>query len=158
MLIKWYNLQIEPGLGLSEMFYSWSITAISIGQFVGALLAGFFVKVLPYWPVTFGALLLHTTGYLLYALATEGWMIILARLLSGAFIGAEFTLAPAYFSESYDEYLTALKELGEKETRKFKAKDILNAAHAISMAIGTAIGTGELCMKYIQLHANTHIV
>ena len=135
--------QIEPGLGLSEFFYSWSITAISIGQFTGALLAGVLVKVLSYWPVTFGALLAHTIGYLLYAFATEGWMMMFARLLSGAYVGAEFTLAPAYFSESHDEYLTALKELGEKEAKKFKAKDILNAAHSIVMAIGTALGTGK---------------
>ena len=71
-------------------------------------------------------------------------MMILARLMSGAFFGAEYTLAPAYFSESYDEYLAVLKELGEKEKRRVKTKDVLNAAHAISMTVGTAVGTGEL--------------
>ena len=135
---------MEPGLGLSESFYSWSITAINIGKLVGALLSGFLVKILPFWPVTFGALFLHTTGYLLYALATEGWMMIIARLMTGAFLGAEFTLAPAYFGKTYDKYLTALKDLGEKENSRFKAKDTLNAVHAISLAIGTAIGIGKL--------------
>ncbi len=142
-----YCVQIEPGLGLSESLYSWSITTINIGACVGALFAGFILKVLPYWLVTFGALLLHTVGYLLYALATNGWMMMLSCFMTGAFVGAEFTFSPAYFSESYDEYISALTEAGMKANKRFKAKDVLNAAHGVSMAIGTAIGTGEASLQ-----------
>ena len=72
-------------------------------------------------------------------------MMILARLMSGVFFGVELTLAPAYFSESYEEYLTVLKEEGKEESiKRFKIKDILNAAHSITMAFGTAFGTGEI--------------
>lgn len=70
-------------------------------------------------------------------------MIIFSRLLHGAFVGAEFTLAPAYFGESYSEYVTVSKELGKEEGKGVKAKDVLNAAHSISMALGTAVGTGK---------------
>lgn len=70
-------------------------------------------------------------------------MIIISRFLCGAFVGAEFTLAPAYFGQSYSEYVAASKQLGKKQENRVKAKDVLNAAHSISMALGTAVGTGK---------------
>ena len=34
------RLQIEPGLGLSELWYSWIISIASIGELLGAIVSG----------------------------------------------------------------------------------------------------------------------
>lgn len=153
VLQKWLHfVQVESGLGMSESFYSWGITAVNLGQFAGALLAGVLARFLPYTLLILSALLLHTGSYLMYASTSEPQVLILSRLMAGIFEGMEMTLAPAYFSASYNnEYLKALKQLGIEEDKWTKLKDVLYTFHAIAMVIGTALGTGKVAFLQSEI-------
>ena len=105
--------QIEPGLGESEAFYSLVVMVFNFGGLVGALSAGFLIKFLPYWYLLFASLLLHTFGYILYAVSTQGWLIVISKLLSGVFVGMEMTIILAYFAQKSVIYQASSK--GDKE-------------------------------------------
>ena len=135
-------MQLEPGLGESEAFYSWVITVFNIGAIVGALSGGLLLKFLPYWHMLLTSLFLHTLGYVLYAVATTGWLIMFSKLLSGVFIGAEMTLALAYFGESNANYREAIKELGKDEKKAIRVKHQLFALHSVGVNVGYIFGPG----------------
>ena len=75
--------QFWPGLGASETVYAWAITAFGIGELAPTPLIGYLVDKLPYTSFLLIANVFNITGGVLYALAEEGWMVILARLLFG---------------------------------------------------------------------------
>jgi len=142
--------QIEHGLGLSETFYAWTIAAFSIGEFVGALSAGILTNIIPFWHNVLISILAHTFGYLLYALATEGWMMIISRLLTGIFVGMQSVTAFTYFGVSYEKYLQALGEGRKEEERKtIRVKDTLFALFALSSNMGHLIGPGWYIICFI---------
>ena len=62
-------------------------------------------------------------GYLMYALTTERWMLMLSKLLSGGFLGVILTQLPTYFSHANDVYIAALKDFG-KDVKNTQVKDI----------------------------------
>lgn len=139
--------QIEPGLGESEAFYSLVVMVFNFGGLVGALSAGFLIKFLPYWHLLFSGLLLHTFGYILYAVSTQGWLIVISKLLSGVFIGMEMTIVLAYFAEKsviYQANLKATKKDNEKKSPELRGK--LFALNNIAVNIGYLLGPG----KYIE--------
>ena len=133
---------MEPGLGESEAFYSWVITVFNVGAILGSLSGGLLLKWVPYWHLLLGSLVLHTLGYILYAVASSGWLIMLSKLLSGIFIGAEMTLALAYFGESNSSYKTAIKELGKEDGKATRMKHQLFALHSVGINIGYVFGPG----------------
>ena len=135
-------LQVEPGLGESEAFYSWVITVFNVGAILGSLSGGLLLKWVPYWHLLLGSLVFHTLGYILYAVASTGWLIMLSKLLSGIFIGAEMTLALAYFGESNSSYKTAIKELGKEDGKATRVKHQLFALHSVGINIGYVFGPG----------------
>ena len=132
-------LQIAPGLGQSETFYSWVLTIFNIGVVLGALLAGGLVKLFPYWHVVFFSLLMHSLSYIIYAVSMEIWLIAASKLISGIYIGIIYTISYSYIGESYDNYRTALKQLGKEEGR---IKDMLFGLHAVSLSGGYILGPG----------------
>ena len=137
-------LQIEAGLGLSEDFYHVAISAFSIGELLGAMTASIFSSRIPLWYNTMAALLCHITGFVVYATATSGWMIILARLLSGIFIALQTVVSLTYFGVSYQHYLEVLEpeERTKEEGKATRVKDTLFALYAFSANIGNLIGPG----------------
>lgn len=136
--------QLEPGLGLTEQFYSASIALFYTGEFIGAIIAGFLIQIVPYWYVTLASLLIYTVSYVMYALTTMGWLLILSRLLSGGFIGVIVTVAPTYFGHTNEMYVMALKELGKcVKDSNVRVKDSLFALHSLGLGCGFLIGTGE---------------
>ena len=138
-------LQYEPGFGLSEMMYAFAFTVLNIGELIGALSTGMLAQFVSYGYISFAGLMIHILSYVLYALSTQGWMLIVSRLFSGIVIGSSFALAPSYFSETHELYLAQLKQLGEEpeQKKKVQIKDVLYAFHALSMAGGFLLGMGE---------------
>ena len=133
--------QISPGLGQSELFYSWVIAIFNIGALFGAVGTGFLIKYIPYWHLILAILASHTVGYVLYAISYEGWVIMVSKFLSGIFIGGEMTLALSYFAESSTEYRMIWKQMGEKcEAGMVRRK--LFAWHNIGVGIGYILGPG----------------
>ena len=136
--------QIEPGLGESEGFYSLVVMVFNFGGLVGALSAGFLIKFLPYWHLLLSGLILHTFGYILYAVSTQGWLVVVSKLFSGVFIGMEMTIALAYFAEKSIIYQAALKEKErdheKKPTPELRGK--LFALNNVAVNIGYLLGPG----------------
>ena len=150
------DLQIEPGLGESEAFYSWVITIFNVGAIIGSLMGGLLLKWVPYWHLVLSSLTLHTVGYILYAVADSGWLVMFSKLLSGVFIGAEMTLALAYFGESNQAYRAAVKGLGEKkEGGACRVKHTLFALHSVGVNVGYVFGPGTLSLSHFSL-TSTH--
>ena len=147
--MQWYFIQIEAGLGLSERFYHVAISALRIGQLLGAMMASIVSGRIPLWYSTMATLLCQIVGFVVYAMATSGWMIIVARLLSGMFIGIQVVLSLAYFGVSYLRYLEVLEpeERTKEEGKTTRVKDILFALFAVSENVGNLIGPG-LSMIY----------
>ena len=98
-----------PGLGLSELFYSWTVCVYSIGEILGASVAGYVTKYIPYRYTILLAALTLAVGLLLYALTVQGWMIIVARLLLGVHTGFDLVIVTAYLGETAIE-VTAKRE------------------------------------------------
>ena len=154
----WSFIQIEAGLGLSESFYHVAISAFSVGQLLGAMTASIIFSRMPLWYNTMAALLCHITGFVVYAMATSGWMMIVARILSGMFIGLEVVLSLAYFGVSYLHYLEVLgpEERTKEEGKTTRVKDTLFALYAVSENMGNLIGPGlsNACPWYIEQFHN----
>ena len=134
---------------MSERFYHVAISALSIGQLLGAMMASIVSDRIPLWYSTMATLLCHIVGFVVYAMATSGWMIIVARLLSGMFIGIQVVLSLAYFGVSYLRYLEVLEpeERTKEEGKTTRVKDTLFALYAVSENVGNLIGPG-LSMIY----------
>ena len=142
-----FNLQIQHGLGKSEFFYSWTITTYSIGEVVFAPIAGYATVWIPYWYILMAGVLSHTFGYLLYSLSTSGWMILLSRLLTGAFAGVIETLAYSYISERESDYEAAHAKVSEANNVKVKPmriKEYMYAFLTVSITLSYLIGPGNL--------------
>ena len=101
------------------------------------------------------SLILHTLGYVLYATATSGWVVMLSKLMSGTFNGTQMTLSLAYISQSIAVYDEALKQLVEEDDKKAaRIKHRLFAFLSFAYSFGALLGTGmyiELCvMSYLK--------
>ena len=125
----------------------------NVGAIIGSLTGGLLLKWVPYWHLVLSSLFLHTLGYILYAVADSGWLVMLSKLLSGVFIGAEMTLALAYFGESNETYREAVRGLGKKkkEGQAPRVKHTLFALHSVGVNIGYVFGPG----KYVVV---THFI
>ena len=115
------------GLGESDFFYSLTSMFRGIGLLVGSFVAG----VLPgFVPFRFRMMLYSAiclVGYLLYANATKGWMILGAQFFGlGISLGLFFVFVIGYLCKTSmlieeSEQLTP-KELEETETCRVKSK------------------------------------
>ena len=94
------ELSIKPGLGESEEIYAWAVTMYSIGELIGALLAGSIKRVLPYRLCFLLGTLLCPLGYAVYSSAVAGWMVVLARLIIGMNCGLILSLITTYIGET----------------------------------------------------------
>ncbi len=145
-------MQITPGLGQSEVFYSSVLMLFHGGATFGALLAALLVRVTPYWYLLLFSLTIHTLSYVMYGMAASSWIIAVSKFLSGLFIGMEKTVTFAYFGESYSDYLGALEELGREESKRTRMKDRLFALHSIGVNIGFLIGPGLSAVNTASLY------
>jgi len=137
-------LQIEPGLGLSESFYHSAVSALSIGEFLGAVIGGITTGRVPFWYSAMGALLCHIAGFIMYAMSVSGWMIIVARILSGTYVGLQVVVSLTYFGMSYQHYLEVLGSDDRKheEAKTTRVKDILFGLYVVAANFGALFGPG----------------
>ena len=150
-------MQVEAGLGLSESFYHYAISSFSIGEFLGAVIAGITTGRVPFWYSAMGALLCHIVGFTLYATSVSGWMIIMARVLSGTFVGLQSVISFTYFGVSYQYYLELLGPEGRRreEAKTTQVKDLLFAFYAVAANLATLFGPG-LAVNYLMWAYNSY--
>ena len=135
---------IEPGLEQSETFYSITYVVLFAGYSVAAVSVGLLFNHIPTWHLLFASTLCHTIAYLIYALAINGWMMIVARALAGLQLGAVTSLAFSYWSFSFVKYTENLKILGTFDEKKAqKAKGYLFSTSTF-VNTGYALGLGKV--------------
>ena len=139
-----YYRSSHAGLGLPETFYHWTIAAYSIGEVLGAILAGYIASKIPFWYSTMLALLIDISAFVFYATAINGWMMITSQVLSGMFSSLANVLAFSYVGVSYPLYLEALgKEERVREEQKItKVKDRLFSFYGVAANVGFLFGPG----------------
>ena len=135
---------IEPGLQQSESFYSLTYSVYFMGHTTAAITSGLIFNLVPTWHLFLVTILFHTVGYLLYALCTNAWMMLVARGLAGIALGLGTSGSFAYFGVSCDKYAENLKILGKFEEKKAaRVKGFVFGTVNVANAIGFLIGGGE---------------
>ncbi len=111
---------------------------------IGGLVSGFLVETIPYWYLWVIALTTHTLGYIIYSLASQGWLIMISRLLAGYFLGAVITLSFSYFASSSAKYVERQSELGikTKENSKERLKNYSFTVLMFGYSTGFILGPG----------------
>ncbi len=136
--------------------YSLLVTILSCGEVVGGLMSGFFTKCIPHWYQFMFAISLHTIGYVLYGIATNGWVLMVGMFLAGYYLGAQITLSMTYATELSGKYVTLTnKEKNDcidYEKKVVKTRNFLFAIHSIGYSIGYVVGPGEP-LNYLRMHA-----
>ena len=89
-------------------------------------------------------------GYLIYALATNGWMMLVARGLAGAQQGAVFSLVYAYDAVSFEKYRENLIALGKYDEQiAEKRKVYLYSSNTLGNLVGYFMGVGNAPLALI---------
>lgn len=136
--------EIEPGLDLSEEFYSLTFSAMFAGHTLSAISCGLFFNFVPTWYIFLTAILFHTVSNLLYAMAVNGWMMLLSRGLSGVAVGITVASTFAYFGVSFERYVENLKKLDKFDKKKTtRVKGFVFSLFNIGNALGYVIGGGS---------------
>ena len=143
-----------PGLGLSESFYSWAVSMYSIGELIGAPLAGYMTKYIPYRFTLLLSALLLAIGCFFYAMSLYGWMVLVARLLIGLHTGIGVVVVTAYLGETATEVAAKREAAGGKRDHSGATlKDKLFLWYSFIMQITFPITMGKLS-TYILLPVN----
>ncbi len=117
---------------------------MEFGAIVGGLVCGFLVETIPHWYLWIIALVTHIIGYIIYSLASQGWLIIISRLLAGYFLGAIITLYFSYFASSSLTYVETQRKLGieTNENSKEKLKNLGFTLMSFGYTTGFVLGSG----------------
>ena len=70
-------LQVQPGLGLSEMWYSWIVSIMSVGELAGAAATSMLLRRVYTKLLMLANLALCACGGLLYGVGESGWMLLI---------------------------------------------------------------------------------
>ena len=137
--------KVEPGLGESETFYSLTYVTMFAAYTISAVTCGFAFNYIPTWYLFMASTLCHTFGYILYAMAVTGWMMIVSRGLTGLSLGAVESLAFSYLGVSFEKYVDNLKILGRYDKKRaVKQKGFLFSSYNIGKMSGFSTGIGIL--------------
>ena len=123
-----HNL-IRPGLGQSEVLYSWAVTVHSVGVFIASPIAGQLVRLLSYRLCILIASSFLLLGSLIYAFTTRYWMIIVARLLLGAFEGFAVVVLYSYVGKTTAEQSITFKKKKSKHRKASTLRDKIYVTH-----------------------------
>ena len=117
------------------------MTLYSLGEFVGAMGAGFITKFLPYRLAFLLAIAMCQLGYLLYSLATtaHAWMIFIARLCIGMNAGLLLVLITAYLGET----ATTVHKSVPQSHKHYSLKDKLFVCYSVVSSFSYLIAPGE---------------
>ena len=135
-----------PGMGLSEYFYSWAVSMYSVGELISAPLSGVATKYIPYRYTILLSSISLAIGGLIYAVAVQGWMILIARLLFGLNVGSGIVLVTTYLGETAIKVTSAREAAGQirkKDNGGATLKDKLFIWYTFSNYIGYLAGLGE---------------
>lgn len=140
------------------MFYAWMITVYSLGEVILAPVSGYATRWIPYWYILLAGIGVHIIGYVLYSVTQTFWMMVLARLLTGAYAGVIETIGYAYIGERAVEYESAIarKKMlsGKKLSKATRIKEKAYALLTLSVTLSYLAGPGEyedIC--YMSVHA-----
>ena len=139
------SMQVDPGLGESEFFYSVILATFYISALFGTLTAGILVMWMPYWYLFLMAICSQILGYVIYGVATQGWHLIISQVLVGYFVGAQYTLSFSYANDSSVSYVEQMKERAHKLDKGYRlhVRDILYTLISTANVFGYYIGPGE---------------
>ena len=114
-----------------------------VGHTTAAISVGLLFNFIPTWHLFMASTISHIAGYLFYALATNGWMLFVARGLAGAQQGAVFSLVYAYDAVSFKKYRENLIALGKYDEKiAEKRKMYLYSSNTLGNLLGHFIGVG----------------
>ena len=109
---------------MSENMYLWAVTVYNVGFVLLAVATGVLLKFVPFLHVLSAALLLNLFGSLLYAISTNGAMIIVSRFLAGTYNGIILTASFAYISsrefDFQDAYILKVTKEGKANSVRKK--------------------------------------
>ena len=74
--------QIQPGLGLSETWYTWVVSIGSVGELLGAVLMGILSRRLYVKHLLLTALFSSFTGGLFFGIGKYGWMLLIGKYIN----------------------------------------------------------------------------
>ena len=115
-----------------------------LGYTAAAIANGFLFNLIPAWYLFLVTTTCHILGYLLYALCTNGCMMLVARGLAGISLGLNNSVTFAYFGVSSDKYAENLMILGRFEEKKVaRIKGFIFSIYNIGNTIGYAFGVGK---------------
>ena len=137
--------EIEPGLQQSEEFYSLAFTAFFFGHTSSAIANGLLFNLIPTWYLFLAAVTTHTVGYLFYASASSGWMMLVARGLAGVSLGLVTSVSFTYFGVTYERYLENQKILGicSDKNKTEQIKGYIFSTLNNGILLGPPIGLGK---------------
>ena len=154
------NALFWPGMGLSESYYSWAVSMYSIGELIGAPLAGYMTKYIPYRFTLLLSALLLAIGCFFYAMTLHGWMILVARLLIGLHTGIGVVVVTAYLGETGTE-VTAKREAagGKRDHSGTTLKDKLFLWYSFVLNVTYPLSMGKLVhFKVLPISALCHSI
>ena len=129
----------------SEVYYSLTYSMFYLGHVLTALIAGYLSNKIPMWYLFMGTIVLHIMGYVLYALSTTGWMMMISRILAGISMGAAIAVSFAYLGFSTERYADNLRILGEYDARKVaQVKGYVYSLFNVGTGVGYIVGA---CMS-----------
>ena len=136
---------MEPGLQQSEEFYSLAFTLFFFGHTSSAITNGLFFNYIPTWYLFLTAVVTHTLGYLFYASASNGWMMLVARGLAGISLGLVTSVTFTYFGVTYERYIENQKILGtySGEEKSEQMKGYIFSTLNNGILLGPPIGLGK---------------
>lgn len=139
-------MQVEPGLGESDFFYSALMTIFNTTAAVAAIISGILVKCVPFWYQYICFISFLVLGSVLYGISNNGWVLGIGIAIIGLFLGAEGSLGNNYANQASKKYVKTLKETGESiwnaDEKAVKIRNYLYTAHTFGHGIGFIIGTG----------------
>ncbi len=148
-------MQVEGGLGQSELFYSLAIGTQNFGSMFGSIICGILVRYVPFLFLFVTAVCLHIVGYILYGLSTQGWMLLIGEFLVGYYLGAQGTLSYSYVAETsvtYEELLS--KNEGHIEVdkkREVKLRNFLFTLKTVGNSVGSFVGSGKVIVVVFHI-------
>jgi MFS family permease len=110
---------LQPGLGLSETWYSWIVSIISVGELAGAVATSVLMRKVFIKFLMLANLSLCAFGGLLYGVGKYGWMLLIGRFFIGYYIGAVTVVLRTYVGETCSTVIAAMPpEKREKSNLK----------------------------------------
>ena len=132
------------------------MAAYSIGEVTFALVYAYLFHVVPYAYIFLSLIVSYTLGSLLYAVASQGWMILGARFLMGGSSVVSESVFYVYVADrelEYEKaYFAAQDDVhdADKSRKERKLKERMYTYHALLSGTACLIGTGTVLCSIIS--------